>query len=154
MEAHKDVELLRDQLSHLKKSYIKTVIMFGSRARGESTERSDVDLLVLHKGYKEEDPVRRRSHLYNLLREAIGKEFESLTIVDMKLEHFLKPRQISALLLNIYWDAIVVYDKTKIIPSFLERVREKIDKSGLKRVEDERAYRWVLPKPMMEVKIL
>jgi predicted nucleotidyltransferase len=128
--------------------------MFGSRARGESEERSDVDLLVLHEGCEIQDPVLRRRHLHNRLREAIGEEFEDITVVDMELEHFLKPIEIIALLLNVYWDAVVVYDNTGILNEFLSHVREKIVKSGLKRVKDGKAYRWVLPKPMMEIKIL
>jgi hypothetical protein len=154
MEASKDVELLRSRLSGLEESYVRAVVMFGSRARGESGERSDVDLLVLHEGCEIEDPVVRRRHLYNRLREAVGEDFEDVTVVDMELERFLKPTEISALLLNVYWDAVVVYDKTEILRGFLGHVREKIAKSGLKRVRDGRAYHWVLPKPMMEVKIL
>ena len=154
MEAGKDVDLLRDRLKDLKAPYIKAVVMFGSRARGESKERSDVDLLVLHEGCEVEDPIARRSHLYNLMREAIGEEFEDLTVVDIELEHFLKPKEITALLLNAYWDALVIYDKTGAVEGFLRQVREKIVRSGLKRVRDGRAYYWVLPKPMKEVKIL
>lgn len=154
MEACKDVELIRNRLRHLKEPYIKTVIMFGSRARGESKERSDVDLLVLHEGCEVEDPVARRRRIYYLLRKAIGEEFEDLTVVDMELEHFLKPKEITALLLNIYWDGLVVYDSTETVRGFLGEVREKIVKSDLERVRDGRAYYWVLPKPMKEVKIL
>ena len=154
MEASKDVELLMGRLRDLEGSYVKAVVMFGSRARGESGERSDVDLLVLHEDCEIEDPVVRRRHLYKLVREAVGERFEDVTVVDMELERFLKPTEITALLLNVYWDAVVVYDKTEILRGFLGHVREKIVKSGLKRVKDGRAYYWVLPKPMREVKIL
>ena len=154
MEAGKDVELLRSRLRSLKEPYVKAVLMFGSRARGESGERSDVDLLVLHEDCEVEDAVMRRRRLYNLLREAVGEEFEDITVVDMELERFLKPREITSLLLNVYWDAVVVYDKTGTVESFLRHVKGKIVKSGLKRVGDGRAYYWVLPKPLKEVKIL
>ena len=148
------MELLKGRLRGLEGSYVKAVLMFGSRARGESGERSDVDLLVLHEGCEIEDPVVRRRQLYDLLREAVGEGFEDVTVVDMELERFLKPREITALLLNVYWDAVVVYDKTGAVEGFLRHVREKIVKSGLKRVGDGRAYYWVLPKPLKEVKIL
>lgn len=154
MESGKDVEFLRNRLKHLEEPYMKAVIMFGSRARGESNERSDVDLLVLHEGCEVKDPVVRRSRLYGLMREAVGEEFEDLTVVDMELEHFLKPKEITALLLNVYWDGLMVYDRTETLQIFLRLVREKIVKGGLKRVRDGRAYYWVLPKPMKEVKIL
>lgn len=154
MEACKDVELLRDRLRCVKEPYVKAVLLFGSRARSESGERSDVDLLILHEGCEIEDSVMRRRRLYNLLREAIGEEFEDVTLVDMELERFLKPVEISSLLLNVYWDAVVVYDETKTVESFLKLVREKIVKSGLKRVRDGKAYYWVLPEPLKEVKVL
>ncbi|MBS7645651.1 MAG: hypothetical protein QW569_04200 [Candidatus Bathyarchaeia archaeon] len=88
------------------------------------------------------------------MREAVGKEFEDLTIMDMGLEGFLKPKEISALLLNIYWDAIIVYDEVEVLPGFLTCVRESIARSGWRRVKDGRAYRWILPEPMKEVRIL
>ena len=154
MEANKDAELLKSRFTGFIDSCVKAVVMFGSRARGESEERSDIDLLVLHEGCEIQDPVLRRRHLYNCLREAVGEYFEDITIVDMKLEHFLKPKEVTALLLNVYWDGVVVYDKTGILHEFLKYVKEKIAKSGLKRIKDGKAYRWILPKPMMEIKIL
>lgn len=154
MGVGKAVESLRESLRDLKEPTIKAVLLFGSRARGESGERSDVDLLVLHEGLEIEDAVMRRRRLYNLLREALGREFEDITVVDMEAEHFFKPGEITSLLLNVYWDSVVVYDGACVVESFLRRVREKIVKSGLKRVRDGKAYYWVLPKPLKEVKIL
>jgi hypothetical protein len=72
----------------------------------------------------------------------------------MKLRDFLKPKEVAPLLLNIYWDAVVVYDETGGVEEFLKDVRGRILKSGLKRVRDGRAYYWILPKPLREVKIL
>lgn len=149
-----NVELLKNRLADLNEPCVKAIVMFGSRARGESGERSDVDLLVLHENCEVQDSVARRRHLYGLLMRAVGEDFRDITVVDMELERFLKPTEITALLLNIYWDAVLVYDKTGIINGFLKNVRERIEKSGLKRVKDGKDYYWVLPKPMAEVKIL
>jgi len=154
MEASEDVELLRNRLRGLKEPCVKAVLLFGSRARGESVGRSDVDLLVLHEDWEIEDAVLRRRRLYGLLRELVGEEFEDITVVDMKLGCFLEPEEIAALLLNVYWDAVVVYDRTGSVEGFLKGVREKISGSGLKRVRDGKAYYWVLPEPLREVKIL
>ncbi len=74
MDSFKDLELLRDRLRWIEEPYVKAVLLFGSRARGESGERSDVDLLVLHEGCRVEDGVMRRRRLYSLLREALGAE--------------------------------------------------------------------------------
>lgn len=154
MEADECVRLLRERLSGLREPCVKAVLLFGSRARGEFGKRSDVDLFVLHDGCGVEDAVARRRRLYGLLREAVGVGFEDITVVDMDLESFLKPGQVSSLLLNVYWDSVVVYDRTGAVEGFLGRVRENISRSGLKRVRDGRAYYWVLPKPLKGVRIL
>ncbi|MEM2929054.1 MAG: nucleotidyltransferase domain-containing protein [Nitrososphaerota archaeon] len=149
-----DIELLKDQLKNFNEPCVKAIVMFGSRARGESNERSDIDLLVLHEDCNIEDMVIRRRYFYNILREAIGKEYEDITLIDMELKYFLKPYEINSLLLNIYYDSIAIYDKTGTIESFLKYVKNKIEESGLKRIKDGKAYYWILPKPLKEVKIL
>jgi len=144
---------LKAKFEGLDEPFIRAVILFGSTARGESGERSDVDLLVLCEGCGE-DIVARRRMVYRVMKEAVGEAFEDLTVIDMELGDFLKPKEISPLLLNVYWDAHVVCDKTGTIEDFLRRVRGSIAKSGLKRVRDGKAYRWVLPEPLKEVRIL
>lgn len=150
----KDVELLRNRLVDFREPYVKAVLLFGSRARGESGERSDVDLLVLHEGCEIEDPVLRRRRIYGLLRSIVGGEFEDITVFDMEFERFLKPKEITSLLLNVYMDSVVVCDETGSVDDFLRRIKKKILESGLKRVRDGRAYYWVLPEPLKEVKLL
>lgn len=154
MQIDENVKLLKHRLKSLKESCVKAVIIFGSRARGEAEEKSDVDLLILHEDCRIKDPVLRRRHLYSIIQEAVGDALESITVIDMTLEHFLKPVEVNALLLNIYWDSIVVYDETGILQEFLAQIKERIAKSGLKRVKNGKAYRWILPEPIKEVKIL
>lgn len=153
-ETVSNLALLKNRFKQLKAPFIKAVLLFGSRARAESRKRSDVDLLVLHKGHDVEDIVVRRRMIYRIIKEAIGEDFEGLTVIDMDLNDFLKPKEVTPLLLNIYWDARVVYDKTGKIEDFLKYVRDRIVRSGLRRVRDGKAYYWVLPEPMREVRIL
>jgi len=133
---------------------IKAILLFGSKARGEAMERSDTDLLVLHDGCRIEDPVARRRHFYSALRAMLQGAKEEVTVTDMELTQFLKPEGVTALLLNIYWDASVLMDRTGTLSEFLKTVRENIAKSGLERIRDGKTYRWVLPEPMKEVKLL
>ncbi|MFQ6085845.1 MAG: nucleotidyltransferase family protein [Candidatus Bathyarchaeia archaeon] len=60
----KDIRLLMDKLYHIREPHIKAFLLFGSRARGEAQDRSDVDLLILHDGCGIDDPVARRRYLY------------------------------------------------------------------------------------------
>jgi predicted nucleotidyltransferase len=101
------VSKLRERLSDIPE-YVKAILLFGSIARGEASARSDVDLLVLHSGPFLTDPVMGRRHLYSLIVERLSDVFESITLIDMDLESFLKPMTVTPLLLNIYFDAIVV----------------------------------------------
>ena len=77
-------------------------------------------MLVLHKNCGIKDPVLRRRRLYYLIHEALGGTYEELTVLDMEVDDFLKPRIITPLLLNIYWDAQVILDKTEMLQPFLE----------------------------------
>jgi len=154
--ALRDTELLRTLLSNLTsmEPCVRAVLLFGSMARGETLERSDVDLLVLHKDCGIEDLVLRRRRLYHLIHEALGEIYEDLTVLDMEVDHFLKPKTITPLLLNIYWDAQIVLDETRTLQQFLEAVRKRIMEHNLRRVKNGRSYYWVLPKPMEKVELL
>jgi len=148
------VRLLEERLRGLREECVRAVVLFGSLARGEARERSDVDLLVLHEGCGIEDPVKRRRYLYRVMAEALGREFEAITVIDMELAEFVRPKEVTPLLLNIYWDGMVVLDRTGVLREFLSRVRRRISSSGLRRVRDGKAYYWVLPRPLEEVRIL
>jgi len=145
------VDILRERLSTLP-YYVKGVILFGSVARDEIAERSDVDLLVLHEGL-DADVVERRRVIYKEVSEALQGIFP-ITVIDMELELFLNPKTITSLLLNIYYDGIVVLDRTGKLQEFMKFVKERIERSGLVRRKDGRSYYWILPKPMEKVKIL
>ena len=144
---------LRRRLSDLP-TYIKAVLLFGSIARGEANEYSDVDLLILHSNLPIIDLVERRRYLYRLIIERLGDVFDSITLIDMSLNEFLKPDVVTPLLLNIYVDAVVILDRVGVIEEFLSNVRKRVVEVGLKKVKDGKAYYWILPKPLEKVRIV
>jgi len=144
---------LRRRLSDLP-MYVKAVLLFGSIARGEANEYSDVDLLILHSDLPIIDLVERRRYLYRLIIERLGGVFDSITLIDMSLNEFLKPDVVTPLLLNIYVDAVVILDRVGVIEEFLSNVRKKVVEVGLKKVKDGKAYYWILPKPLEKVRIV
>ncbi|MGQ9781858.1 MAG: nucleotidyltransferase domain-containing protein [Nitrososphaeria archaeon] len=146
------IRALKERLSTLS-SHVKGVLLFGSIPRNETAKKSDVDLLILHEELNTKDLVERRRAIYKEAKELVQGLFP-LTVIDMELKDFLKPKNITPLLLNIYWDAIVVVDRTGNLQEFLDTIREKIRKSGLVRAKDRRSYYWILPKPMEKVEIL
>ncbi len=147
------VVTLRDRLRDLP-DFVRAVLLFGSVARNEADERSDIDLLVLHEGLRISNIVERRRVLYKLVMDRIGDIYDAVTLLDMELKDFIKPRTITPLLLNIYQDAIVIIDRIGHLEQFLSHVRRRICEVGLVRVKDGKAYYWILPKPMQRIQIL
>ncbi|ADN49785.1 nucleotidyltransferase domain-containing protein [Vulcanisaeta distributa] len=143
---------VRAKLSRLVGGSFMAVLLFGSLARCEADEYSDVDLLVLHSGLGRIDRVKRRRAVY-LAISALLRDYP-LTVIDMDINEFLNPGIITPLLLNIYWDAMVLLDRTGKLNEFLEQVRRRIVESGLRRIRDGKAYYWVLPKPLERVRII
>jgi uncharacterized protein len=46
MKKEQTLQILQDNIDEIKKFHVKSLAIFGSVARGESTESSDVDILV------------------------------------------------------------------------------------------------------------
>ena len=135
--------------------FVKAILLFGSYARNEADERSDIDLLILYEDLNIDNPIERRRFLYKLIMNYIGDLYDAVTVIDMRLKDFLNPKNITPLLLNIYWDSIIIIDRTGgRIELFLKHIRRKILKAGLKRIKDNKGYYWRLPKPMQRIRIL
>lgn len=146
------VEDLRRRFGVITNPAYVAVLLFGSWARCETIDRSDLDLLVLHKLGISDLVIRRR--VAYLVASALLRDYEALTVLDMPYESFIRPRVVTPLLLNICWDSVVIMDRTNRLNDFLRFVRQRIVDSGLRRVKDGRAYYWILPKPMARVKLL
>lgn len=143
---------LRIRVGRLTNDAFAAVLLFGSMARCEANEHSDVDLLILHRGLSHIDGVKRRRAIY-LAVSALLRDYP-LTVLDMDIDDFLNPGIVTPLLLNIYWDAVVLLDKTGKLEEFLGHVRRRIIESGLRRVKDGRAYYWILPRRLEQVRIV
>jgi predicted nucleotidyltransferase len=128
-------------------SFIAGVVLFGSVARGEESERSDVDLLVLWEGLDKREALQ-------VVYEAVSKKFPpgiGLTVLEAEYWNFVNARKLTPLLVNIAYDGIVLYDKYGKLNEFLARVRRGIEEKGLARRKLGKSYYWVLPKPGSKV---
>jgi len=85
---------------------------------------------------------------------ALLRGYPEFTVLDMDFDEFVNPGIIRPLLLNIYWDAVILLDRSGRLQDFLDHVRRRIIESGLRRVKDGKAYYWILPKPIAKVRIL
>lgn len=102
------VKRLVDQVkAHLHEQYgdgIKRVILYGSHARGEATEDSDVDVLVLVD--QSLNPSEVEESLSDLLYDILLEEQELVSVVAVREERFENYN--SPFMLNVKREGMVV----------------------------------------------
>ena len=89
-----------------KKHNLKSVYIFGSYARDEATENSDVDILIDREG-SDVRSVFQISALYNELKESIGKDIDLVTLQSLKQVSTIKNN--SDFITNIIKERVKVY---------------------------------------------
>jgi len=135
------VKKLRDRFN----DKLVAVALFGSAARGEAGGRSDLDFLVVLRGLPWS--LSRRYLAYRPIYEAVNLQAEKtadVTVIDVDEEFITDEKaEITSLMLNIAWDAIILYDPENKLSSFLNRVRRLVEAAGLERYRTpEGKYGW------------
>jgi predicted nucleotidyltransferase len=116
---------------------VVAVALFGSRARGEASERSDFDFFVVVRDFDEKN---RRFKIYHCLHSVVKRD---VTVIDIdEDELFREDLKIDSLLLNIIWDSVILYDPTGRLRELFERVKGAVkDKLERYRTRDGK-YGW------------
>ncbi len=93
------------------------IILFGSRARGDHTEGSDYDILVLKKGVKPEDrrPLQRKIRRALWREDIYGSAAVDVIVQDIQRYEDLKER----------WD-LIYYDADKEGAILYERKSKRV----------------------------
>ena len=121
------------------------LMLFGSWARGEAREDSDVDLLILFNTLR---GLEARARAYEVLRRFIRRD---ITLIDMRRDE-LRGR-LTALAINMAWDGVIICDKHGYLRQFKESVARFIESEGLIRYRTrDGKYGWVRAdgKPMIK----
>lgn len=127
------LRLATDRISRMvtENPFIAGVILFGSAARGEEGERSDLDLLILWEEL-DLDASERYAYVYKVVSRYFPSSL-GLAVIEMAYSSFLSLKRLSPLLPNVIYDGVVLYDKHGRLESFLSKIREEIKRKGLKR---------------------
>lgn len=104
-----------------------TVVLFGSRARGDAHEGSDWDLLVIANQLPE-DPLERLRSLKRLLRPGHRGAVALVARTPKEFEH-----HVPSLYLDIALDGLILHDPTGYAAQHLGTLRRLIEQAGLYR---------------------
>lgn len=114
-----------------------SLILFGSRGRGEGSGRSDGDIFILAEDLPDH-PFERQI----FLREMIPKELSfQVSLYAKTVKEF--ERDFPAIYLDIAADGIILFDSDNYALRKLQRIREIIPEAGLKRVRRFGSLIWV-----------
>jgi predicted nucleotidyltransferase/HEPN domain-containing protein len=130
-EAADIVQKLKECASELEKllgDELLGLLLFGSWARGEAREDSDVDVFIVLKSLK---GVEARALVYKVVAERVKR---AVTLVDARADELFKEElELTPLLLNILVDGVVVYDRTGKLAELASKARRLVEEMSLVR---------------------
>ena len=131
--AAQTVEALRKALF----GRLVSVVLFGSRARGDARETSDWDLLVIAEGLPAKSLNR---NLY--LRGLLPPEWRgSISLLAKTPEQFRG--SVASLFLDVALDGQVLYDPQGFAAARLDALRREIGRLGLRRERTPEGFDWL-----------
>lgn len=99
---------LSESLQQIYGNKLKTVVLYGSAARGTQTEESDIDIMIIIDANNDE--LRRYDDKLNDVSTDLSlKYFKVLSIVDVSYREYEDWRNLSPFYKNVSEEGIVLY---------------------------------------------
>jgi len=125
------IKRLKSASKNLKEAFGEAyvgLLLFGSYARGEASDGSDVDVLVVMRGLK---GLKVRGDVYSILAKHVGRP---LTLIDVDLADISRDDlEVTPLLLNALYDGVIVYGRFGVLERLKLKTIELIRKANLMR---------------------
>lgn len=141
--------LIANKLEEILQKDLISVVLFGSAARGEAGEGSDIDILIVTEKFGKEG----RFEVFNVIEKDIKASDEYQKLKEKKLGTLISPVPLMpseveknpSILLDIVTDGIILYDVDNFIENKMESLREKLKKMRSKKIFlDDKRYYWDL----------
>lgn len=140
-----DMEKLETIVEHLKEKLSDDLIcllLFGSAARGEMRENSDVDILLIAQHL----PEKRYERIQFLRKDLPSAELgHPVCFIAYTSEEFLSG--FPSFYLDLGLDGIILYDTDGFLEGKLERIRQITKESDLERKRYGKEMFWMWTKP-------
>ena len=115
---------------------LKSIVLFGSRARGDEKETSDYDLFIV----AEKLPLRPFQRVLFIRNPLKGQFEEKFCIIAKTSEEVLK--DFPPLFLDLGLDGIILFDRNDFFKNLQIKIRDIIWQAGLKRKRDNVEFYW------------
>jgi len=117
------------------------LVLFGSAARGDAIDSSDLDIFVVADSLPDRITARAR-----LLRSLIPNPIVGRTSFIAKTRDEFE-QGFPSYYLDLALDGIILFDRDRYMSSRLERIRSLIQDAGLIRLRTEYGFFWRWAKP-------
>jgi predicted nucleotidyltransferase len=133
------VNLIVKSLERTLKEMMVSVVLYGSVARGEAGEGSDIDLLVVAKEFK---PFSSRFEIFNEIEKELRTSKEYRELKEKKLGTLISPVPLTPeeikknppILLDIVTDGIILYDTDNFMRDWITYLKKRFEEMGARKI--------------------
>jgi predicted nucleotidyltransferase len=118
-----------------------SIVLFGSRARGDAKKSSDYDLFIIAKGLPAK-PFQRVLFIRSPLKAQFKEKF---CIIAKTPEEVFK--DFPPLFLDLGLDGIILFDRDDFFRKIQAKIKDIIRQAGLQRKRANQEYYWEWEKP-------